>query len=179
MAFQSNKHGSDDCFKAPDRITALASLTELNQKRNWNLIMVNVSSEELAFERNSTIRHLVHPLCTVLDDSIGCALWFASRGRGLLYPSMQPCQSNARCVLVGIGADEQFAGYARHRTKFSAYGWEGLIEEVEMDVKRISHRNLGRDDRCIGDHGREARFPFLDENVVSFLQSLSMVDKVI
>ena len=33
--------------------------------------------------------------------------------------------------------------------------------------------------RCIGDHGREARFPFLDENVVSYLQSLPMNDKVI
>lgn len=50
------------------------------------------------YVRNSTIRHLVHPLCTVLDDSIGCALWFASRGRGLLYPSMQPYQSNARVI---------------------------------------------------------------------------------
>lgn len=50
--------------------------------------------------RNSTIRHLVHPLCTVLDDSIGCALWFASRGCGLLYPSMQPYQSNARVILA-------------------------------------------------------------------------------
>ena len=29
------------------------------------------------------------------------------------------------------------------------YGWEGLIEEVETDVKRISHRNLGRDDRQV------------------------------
>ena len=29
------------------------------------------------------------------------------------------------------------------------YGWEGLVAEVEMDVKRISHRNLGRDDRSV------------------------------
>ena len=48
------------------------------------------------FFRNSTICHLVHPLVTVLDDSIGCALWFASRGHGVLYPSMQPYQSTAR-----------------------------------------------------------------------------------
>jgi len=27
------------------------------------------------------------------------------------------------------------------------YGWEGLAAEMEMDVKRIFHRNLGRDDR--------------------------------
>ena len=31
---------SDDSFTVPDRITAVASLTELNQQRRWNLIMV-------------------------------------------------------------------------------------------------------------------------------------------
>ena len=32
--------------------------------------------------------------------------------------------------------------------------------------------------RCISDHGREARFPFLDEDVVSFLNSLPVWVKV-
>ena len=32
--------------------------------------------------------------------------------------------------------------------------------------------------RCIADHMREARFPFLDEDVVTFLQQLSMDQKV-
>ena len=26
-------------------------------------------------------------------------------------------------------------------------GWAGLLEEVEMDIKRLARRNLGRDDR--------------------------------
>lgn len=47
-----------------------------------------------------------------------------------------------------------------------------------MEVNRISERNLGRDDRCISDHGREARFPFLDEEVVSFLSGLPVWLKV-
>ena len=29
----------------------------------------------------------------------------------------------------------------------SKEGWEGLVEEIEMEVNRISERNLGRDDR--------------------------------
>lgn len=31
--------------------------------------------------------------------------------------------------------------------------------------------------RCIGDHGREARFPFLDEDVVAYLQHLRIDQK--
>ncbi|XP_072681240.1 uncharacterized protein [Canis lupus baileyi] len=46
-----------------------------------------------------------------------------------------------------------------------------------MELGRISSRNLGRDDRVIGNHGKEARFPFLDENVVSFLNSLPVWKK--
>lgn len=35
--------------------------------------------------RKSRISNLVYPLTTVLDDSIGCAIWFAARGIGKLY----------------------------------------------------------------------------------------------
>ena len=39
------------------------------------------------FLRSRHVSHLVSPLNTVLDDSIGCALWFAARGAGRLRPS--------------------------------------------------------------------------------------------
>ena len=50
-------------------------------------------------------------------------------------------------LLSGLGADEQLAGYSRHRSTFQAHGWKGLENELEMEINRISKRNLGRDDR--------------------------------
>ncbi|XP_019409884.1 PREDICTED: asparagine synthetase domain-containing protein 1 [Crocodylus porosus] len=170
------------CFSVPDRITGRAGLKELemiNPSRTWNFVEINVTLEELKRMRQQHISHLVYPLDTVLDDSIGCAVWFASRGEGFItnQGDLKPYKSSAKVVLTGIGADEQLAGYSRHRVCFKKYGLEGLIKELGMELSRISSRNLGRDDRIIGDHGKEARFPFLDEDVVSFLNSLPISEK--
>ncbi|NXG47293.1 ASND1 protein, partial [Psilopogon haemacephalus] len=170
------------CFDVPDRITGRAGLKELeaiNPSRTWNFVEINVTLEELTKMRQQCIHHLIYPLNTVLDDSIGCAVWFASRGEGFVsnQGEMKPYKSSAKVVLSGIGADEQLAGYSRHRVCFKKYGLEGLNKELEMELDRISSRNLGRDDRIIADHGKEARFPFLDEDVVSFLNSLPISEK--
>lgn len=169
--------------EVPDRVTGKAGLKELqsvNPSRTWNFVEINVSLEELQKLRRARICHLVQPLDTVLDDSIGCAVWFASRGIGWLVTqeAVRSYKSSAKVILTGIGADEQLAGYSRHRARFQSLGLEGLNEEIAMELGRISSRNLGRDDRVIGDHGKEARFPFLDENVVSFLSSLPVWEKV-
>ena len=88
------------------------------------------------------------------------------------YSSYESYQSRAKILLVGIGADEQLGGYGRHQTRYRQGGWSALIDELQLDLDRLSRRNLGRDDRCISDHGKEARFPFLDEDVVCYLSSL-------
>jgi asparagine synthetase B (glutamine-hydrolysing) len=69
-------------------------------------------------------------------------------------------------------------GYSRHKVAYNKSGWAGLHSEIQLDVGRISKRNLGRDCRIIGDHGKEVRFPYLDENVFSFLTSLPIYSKV-
>ncbi|XP_036603513.1 asparagine synthetase domain-containing protein 1 isoform X2 [Trichosurus vulpecula] len=155
----------DQNFNVPDRLTGRAGLKELkaiNPLRIWNFVEINVSLEELQRMRQHRISQLVQPLNTVLDDSIGGAVWFASRGAGcaMKEDEMKPYQSSAKVVLTGIGADEQLAGYSRHRVRFKTHGLEGLNKELEMELGRISSRNLGRDDRVIGDHGKEARLDF-------------------
>ncbi|XP_072541566.1 asparagine synthetase domain-containing protein 1 [Salminus brasiliensis] len=171
-----------NCFSVPDRITGRAGLQELRNispDRKWNFVEINVTQEELKQTREKRICHLVHPLDTVLDDSIGCAVWFAARGTGVVSDGAEQREhtSTAKVVLTGIGADEQLAGYSRHRVRFKTSGLEGLVKELAMELGRISSRNLGRDDRIIGDHGKEARFPYLDEDVVSFLNSLPVWEK--
>lgn len=172
------------CFDVPDRITGRAGLLELQHlspERKWNFLEINITPEELQGARQERISHLVHPLDTVLDDSIGCAVWFASRGIGMATATdcaeQKQHTSTAKVVLTGIGADEQLAGYSRHKVRFKSDGLEGLVKELAMELGRISSRNLGRDDRVIGDHGKEARFPYLDEDVVSFLNQLPVWEK--
>jgi asparagine synthetase B (glutamine-hydrolysing) len=77
-------------------------------------------------------------------------------------------------LLDGLGADEQLAGYGRHRSCFRAGGWAALRGELAVDVDRLWKRNLGRDDRVLSDHSREARFPYLDENFMALVRALPL-----
>lgn len=169
---------------APDRETGLIALEELQvlcPKRKWNFVAIDISKDELEKARDAHIKYLVKPLETVLDDSIACAIWFAARGKGKLQCSSPSdslfYSSPARVVLVGMGADEQLAGYSRHQKAFNERGYAGLVDEMRLDIDRIPQRNLGRDDRVISDLHRDARFPFLDEDVLNFLHSLPVYQK--
>jgi hypothetical protein len=37
------------------------------------------------------------------------------------------------------------------------FSWNALDVEMKLDVQRIWKRNMGRDDRCISDHGKKVR----------------------
>ena len=169
-------------YDTPDRLTGIKGVAELRKlypKRKWNFVKVNVSYED-AMAMKERIRMLMYPLTTVMDLSIAMAFWFASRGMGEIDDDLggtKSYHSKAKVLLSGLGADEQLGGYSRHRKAFERGSWTELVKEIELDVDRISSRNLGRDDRIISDHGKEVRFPFLDENVVEFLSSLEIQQK--
>ena len=129
--------------------------------------------EELK-EKQEKIYSIIYPACTIMDMTIGAALWFAARGKGILIDTNEEYTSQVKIILSGLGADEQLAGYGRHRSAFNHRGYTGLNFELEKDLYRLWKRNLGRDDRIISDHGREVRFPFLDEQVIKYLHTVPL-----
>ncbi|KAK4050760.1 hypothetical protein OIO90_004982 [Microbotryomycetes sp. JL221] len=53
--------------------------------------------------------------------------------------------------------------------------WKALLEELNLDLFRISERNLGRDDRIVSFHSKELRFPFLDSKIIDLLFSQTKI----
>eukprot|EP00250_Pteridium_aquilinum_P006327 c16269_g1_i1 orf=528-2459(-) len=167
---------------APDRISAIAGIKELRSispSRRWQLVEIDGDPSCLG-ETNDHLLSLICPSKTHMDLNIGTALWLAAQGHGWVTndSTRKEYKSEARVVLVGSGADEQCAGYGRHRTKFREGGWKALEREMQLDMQRLWKRNMGRDDRCIADHGKEARFPFLDEDVIQSLLDIPLWDIV-
>lgn len=166
-------------WNVPDRITGLETVAELKKLcpyRKWNFIEINVKRTELD-ENIRRLSSLVFPLSNVLDESLGAALYFASRGCGSV--DGKPYASPSRVILIGSGADELFGGYTRHRNAFKRSTPERdlLREELELDWVRLPSRNLARDDRVISDHGITVRAPFIEENFVNFVQSLKPLQR--
>jgi asparagine synthetase B (glutamine-hydrolysing) len=118
---------------APDRISALAGLKELQRIspiRRWRLVEIDTVLTNLKGE-SEHVMSLIYPSNTYMDLNIGIALWLAAGGDGWVDGSICNMQdgcrykykSTSRVLLVGSGADEQCAGYGRHRTKYRLGGY--------------------------------------------------------
>lgn len=179
----SSGNGTESAYElCPDRITGRASYAELQRvcpSRIWRFLAINIPYTETLQHRQAVIT-LMHPHNTEMDLSISYALYFAARGAGYLSPSpdtLVPYTTSARVLLSGLGADELFGGYQRHATAFTRAGFTGLLSELDLDIGRLGKRNLGRDDRVISNWGREARFPYLDEELLVWALSAPVTDK--
>lgn len=182
--------------------SAFIELKALHPTRRWRLVVCDVRLQELRKHRDCRIGDLIWPCKTVIDDSLGCACWFIARGEGRSIDSIIPGDefedrlsyflafnpgrhivvdseyernyyySPASMIFSGSGIDEQLGGYSSHRAAWFKAGHEGVNEEISFQMRRISSRNLGRDDRVFSDHGRDLKLPYLDFDLLSYLNTL-------
>ncbi|KAJ2872629.1 hypothetical protein FB639_004323 [Coemansia asiatica] len=180
---QTKAHGASfSRYNVPDRQTGIQGWKELchvDPSRQWRFVQVDVPYNQV-IQYRSHIRQLLVPSDTVMDMSIGMAIWFAARGIGNLVSDTKeiPYTGMAKVLLLGMGADEQLGGYSRHRSAWDRGGTEALGLEIRLDVQRIATRNLGRDDRVVSDNGKEARYPFLAASVVDYLSTVPISRKM-
>ena len=167
----------------PDRVTGLSSYSELLAicpGRTWRFVSIDVPYTTTQAHRSRVIS-LIYPHSTEMDLSIAFALYFAARGIGTVQikGASQAIHytTPARVLLSGLGADELFGGYMRHATAFNRRGYPGLVDELELDFNRLGKRNLGRDDRVISHWGKEVRYPYLDEDLVSWALGIPIWEK--
>jgi asparagine synthetase B (glutamine-hydrolysing) len=112
-----------DADVAFDRVQSRHAFAELQrlfgQERKWNLEEISVEESSLkdVLER---VKHATFPQNTVMDVTIGAVLWFAFGG---------DVNDDVKVVFSGIGADELFAGYARHKARFNRAGQGDLLAD--------------------------------------------------
>ena len=99
----------------PDRKTALEVLEKVPVSTKIQLRCINIAQSVLEEHRKKRISHLILPCETILDDSLGSALWFACQGK---FDNGQSSCSG-KILFHGLGADELFAGYSKHRAAFT------------------------------------------------------------
>ena len=143
-----------------------AYLTKEYSNVKFRFMNVDVSKNEY-LKAKKRVATLLYPSDNKMDLSIGIALWFACQG-----------ETSARIVFTGSGADELFAGYKRHLTYANHEDSSYLSYSLQEEIDRIGYRNLGRDERCISDNGKEARLPYMDERLVDFVCKLPINYKI-
>ncbi|CAK9785568.1 hypothetical protein CC85DRAFT_284464 [Cutaneotrichosporon oleaginosum] len=158
-------------YDVPDRLSGREAAAELRAAfdRDFRFVEVDVDVETSRAARQDVI-DAMYPSATEMDLSLAYPLYFASLGRGRVDGTDYTV--GAKVYFSGLGADEQLAGYTRHRKAYERGGWAALVSEIQLDLDRLPQRNLARDDRVLSAHARDARYPFLDLGFVRYVSQL-------
>ncbi len=69
-------------------------------------------------------------------------------------------------MFSGVGAEELFAGYSRHKQKLEESGWKALQEEMWKGIESAWQRDLYRDNLALASESKELETPFMDKKMI-------------
>jgi len=109
---------------------------------------------------------------TVIDDLIQMFNIAGTRDRLMLSfetPLFNVCKKcKEDMILVGQGADELFAGYA----KYVGLGHQELRDRLDLDFEKLMTVNLAHEAKVARHFGKRICYPYLDATVVMRTKSL-------
>ncbi|MBN1157036.1 asparagine synthase [Candidatus Woesearchaeota archaeon] len=148
-----------------DFICCTASLEEDGLKPAEDLIYAEKVSRKLGFELKTIkvklddVEEIIKEIIRITDSSnvvtVGVAL--------PLYLAMKEARKvGCDVVFSGLGSEEIFAGYERHRKS------KDINEECVNGLKNIHEKDISRDLALAEHFGIEVKIPFLDNELVEY-----------
>jgi len=129
--------------------------------RGLSLVSVEVSEDDI-----KTALTKIIPLIqdtNVVKAGVGLVTYFASK---------RAHEDGCKVLFSGLGADELFAGYARHTRA------KKVNLDCYSDLLKLFEKNTYRDDVLSMHNTTELRFPFLDKALVQYALSLPSALKI-
>lgn len=113
-----------------------------------------------------TLPSLLKKVVPLIEDSTVVKVGVAAT----LYAACEAAQKDGfRVIFSGLGSEELFAGYERHRKTLRATKDFGMVnEDCLFGLLKLYERDLYRDDVVTMNNNLELRLPFLDKSLVDF-----------
>ncbi|MBR3113242.1 MAG: asparagine synthetase B [Methanobrevibacter sp.] len=103
----------------------------------------------------------------LMKVGVGLTTYFATK---------MVAEDGMKVAISGQGADELFGGYKRYLKSFV----NGTLNfDLRVDMSKMYHVNLERDDACSMLNGVELRLPFLDKNLVELVLNIPDNKKIV
>ena len=99
-------------------------------------------------------------------------------GIGIYAATEMASQDGTRVIFSGQGPDELWGGYTWYPKVVEEEGYAGLLEKERGDLARADIETLDRENKIALSLGMEARFPYVDLEVVKLAMSVSPELKV-
>ena len=127
---------------------------------------LNTDHHEIIFKVEEGIKALKEVIYHL--ESYDCTTIRASVPMYLMSKYVKE-NTDIKVILSGEGADELFGGYLYLH---NAPDEESFYEETQLLLKNISNYDVLRADRCTSGNGLELRVPFLDKDLVDYVNNV-------